>query len=252
MPSIKQQSEQMGENFAYEVLTEQIGALTFIGSGVEEKLREHASVIYQNIPDPLFFGATVSFDDDKYVMLNTYQPLRTRYYTAAHELWHVLNFEQLLPQQLDVERAADRFAAALMMPRQIIRLVWPKLKKKFKEPKAILMIADMASVPYEAVARRVNELELPISTEVLKLTDTEWKEQRSASSLPTSPFDEAYIEESFERYTNVVASVLEQGKLSSLEAANLLAHIAPEQAREYQEAALTLMTTTEASEDKEE
>lgn len=54
MSSIKQQSEQMGENFAYEVLTEQIGALTFIGSGVEEKLREHAPVIYQNIPDPLF------------------------------------------------------------------------------------------------------------------------------------------------------------------------------------------------------
>ncbi|WNS46351.1 ImmA/IrrE family metallo-endopeptidase [Paenibacillus sp. MMS20-IR301] len=252
MSSIKQQSEQMGENFAYEVLTEQIGALTFIGSGVEEKLREHASVIYQNIPDLLFFGATVGFDDDKYVMLNTYQPLRSRYYTAAHELWHVLNFEQLLPEHLDTERAADRFAAALMMPRQIIRLLWPKLKKKLQEPKALLVIADMAAVPYEAIARRVSELELPIAKEWLKLNDADWKEQRSIFSLPASPFDEAYTEETFERYTNVVSSVLEHGKLSLLEAANLLAHIAPEQAREYQEAALTLMATAEASEDKEE
>lgn len=129
-------------------------------------------------------------------MLNTYQPLRTRYYTAAHELWHVMNFEHLLPEQLDTERAADRFAAALMMPRQIIRLLWPKLKKTLKESKAVLVIADMAAVPYEAVARRVNELELPITKELLKLTDAEWKEQRSKFTLPASPFDDAYTEES--------------------------------------------------------
>ncbi|MDT3425205.1 Zn-dependent peptidase ImmA (M78 family) [Paenibacillus forsythiae] len=253
MPSVKKQSEQMGEGFAYEVLTEQFGAETFIGSGVEDKLREHAPVIYQNIPDLLFYGATVSFGpDDKYVMLNTHQPLRSRYYTAAHELWHVLDFEHLMSDQLDMERAADRFAAALMMPRAIIRLLWPKLKKKLEAHKAVILIADMAAVPYEAVVRRIHELDLPISTGLLKITDAEWKEQRGKLSLPASPFDEAYTEESFERYANIVDLALEQDKLSLLEASGLLAHIAPQKAREYQEVALTLLATAEASEDKEE
>lgn len=47
-------------------------------------------LVYKNIEDGAFFGAAVTHQSgDKFVVLNTHHPLRTRYFTAAHELWHL-------------------------------------------------------------------------------------------------------------------------------------------------------------------
>lgn len=252
MMTIKTQSEQMGEAFAHQFLSEHFGAEAFVGSGVEIKLQELAHIIYQDVPEPSYFGATICFSSgNKYVALNTHQSLRVRYFTAAHELWHVLGYKEMMSEQLDHERAADRFAAALMLPGTLIRLLWPKLKKKMEQEKAIILIADMASAPYEATARRVNELSLPISSELFKYTDNEWIETRKKYLLPDSPLDQSFSLEAFNKYEKVVAKAVQSNMLEPLEAASQLAQVAPAEAKKYQQEALSKLASVDAEEENE-
>lgn len=73
--------------------------------------------------DPEFYGATITIDrgNRKYVLLNTKKSLRLRYFTASHELWHVLDIHEMVKDDMHHERSAERFAAALMLPESLVR-----------------------------------------------------------------------------------------------------------------------------------
>lgn len=253
MNTLRSQSEKVGEAFAHQVLNEHFGAEVFIGSGVEMKLQELVQVIYQAVPDLSYYGATVCYPSgEKFVAINTSHPLRVRYFTAAHELWHVLGMKEMMVNQLDHERAADRFAAAMMMPGTLIRLLWSKLKKDTGSQKAIIMIADLASVPYEAMARRVKELDLPISTDLLKITDSEWIALRQQYQFTDSPLDQSFPLTQFNQYETVIAEAMKQNKLDLLEAASKLSHTSPLKAQAYQQEAVGQMISMQDKEGSEE
>lgn len=100
-------------------------------------------------------GAIV-FDEDKnkfFVFVNTKKPQTRQYFTLAHELGHyflhisiikdngiIVDEENILDgnsalfrmdeprSNQQIEREANNFAAALIMPEQFVRKVWDKLK----------------------------------------------------------------------------------------------------------------------------
>jgi Zn-dependent peptidase ImmA (M78 family) len=253
MSTLRSQSEKVGEAFAHQVLNEHIGAEVFIGSSVEVKLQELAQVIYQAVPDLSYYGATVCFPSgEKFVAINTSHSLRVRYFTVAHELWHVLGMKEMMVSEMDHERAADRFAAALMMPGTLVRLLWTKLKKDMGPHKAIIMIADLASVPYEAMVRRVKELDLPISTHLHKTTDLEWITLRKKYQLTDSPLDQSFPLIQFNQYETVIAEAMQQDKLDLLEASSKLSHTSPLKAQVYQKEAVDKILSMQAGEGAEE
>lgn len=70
------------------------------------------------------------------IAINTNQPLRVRYYSAAHELWH-LQFESgqiaIGEKQIDQERAADHFAAVVMLPSNLLKNIKNNFKKMMND-----------------------------------------------------------------------------------------------------------------------
>lgn len=239
MDKINYKSEQVGEAFAYQTLFEHFGAEIFIGPGIELKLQELAHVIFQNVQDKEYYGATIKYKTgETFVGINTQQPLRIRYFTAAHELWHVLGVGEVIVEEINHERAADRFAAALMMPASLIRLLWERLREDFGNEKAVIMIADMASAPYESVVRRIKELKLTIPTPLKKYSESEWINQRKILHLTESPLDMPFAFAQFNKYEKELEEFIQKGKLSKMEAATKLAHMSPQMAKHYQQEAI--------------
>jgi hypothetical protein len=250
MNTVRQRSEQIGEAFAPQVLIRHFGAEVFIGAAVELKLKDFAAVVYQAIPDLEYHGATISYPTgEKFVALNTCQPLRLRYFTAAHELWHVLDVKEIAGEGLDHERAADRFATALMMPEPLVRLLWRTLKKDMGEEKAVMVLADMSAVPYEALARRVRELGLEISSKLQSLDGTAWLDLRQHISFTPSPLDQAYPQTSFVQYEFVVAQAMDGQLLNEQEAVIKLAHVSPLKAEQLGQRVAKAIQWAEQEED---
>lgn len=249
MDKIKYKSEQVGEAFAYQALFEYFGAEIFIGPGLELKLQELANVIFQDVPDREYYGATVRYKSgETFVGINTQQPLRIRYFTAAHELWHLLEFSEMIVEDINHERAADRFAAALMMPASLIRLLWERLRKDFGHEKTVIMIADMASAPYEAVVRRIKELKLNIPSSLMKFSESEWINQREVLRLTESPLDNAFPFTQFRKYEKDLENSIQKGTLSKMEVASKLAQVSPSMAKEYQQEAIKKLTAAQEEE----
>lgn len=246
MSSVRQRSERIGEALALQVLLKQFGAEVFIGSAVELKLQELAAVVYQDVPDLAYHGATVQYPTgEKFVALNTRHSLRMRYFTAAHELWHVLDVKEIAGEGVDHERAADRFAAALMMPEPLVRLLWRTLKKDSGEEKALMTLSDLAAVPYVAMARRVRELGLDMKPRFQHMDTDAWLGLRSQSSFTPSPLDQSFPQVSFSRYEQLVSQAIEQQRINQQEAAIKLAHVSPMQAEKLGQRSIEVLKAAE-------
>ncbi|WP_158593276.1 ImmA/IrrE family metallo-endopeptidase [Planomicrobium sp. Y74] len=156
-----------------------------------------------------------------------------RYFTAAHELWHLSEASQLQAEGFDHERAADRFAAAIMLPKAITKDLWLKFKKLYEPKEAIIHIADFSEVPYEAVVRRLKELGISLSG--LNFSEEEWQNERIKLDLPRSTLDLPQPLERFAAYEHAVEETLEKGSLDSLTASNKLRKYNEQLARTIQE-----------------
>lgn len=211
--------EQMVDNAARRMLEEHFGVATFIGASIEQFVRSQTKteVIYEHINDPYLFGGSVDYivpnttTTDNYVFINTYHSSRVQYFTLAHELFHLadvhaslvesISEHHLNEEQLEkvLERSADHFAAALLLPENLVKSIWGKLISLEIENQEVFIynLADMSCAPYEAVARRVVELNLHKSkklTNAIKMKintykDSDWESERiQYMSLP-SPLD---------------------------------------------------------------
>jgi len=94
--------------------------------------------------------------------LNRTKPWRRRQWTLAHELGHILIHGAQADGQWrrrpaeaahDAERAADRFAAAFLMPASLMIVLWHK-HQNVAQVAAYLGVSDMA------VTLRLRELHL--------------------------------------------------------------------------------------------
>jgi Zn-dependent peptidase ImmA (M78 family) len=234
-------ADRVGEAFALQVLSEHFGTEIFIGASIEFKIEELASVVYKEIDDQEFFGATITVEREnrKYVLLNTIKSLRLRYFTAAHELWHVLDIHSMIKEDIDVERAAERFAAALMLPESLVRsLVRPFNKDSYdqvEEKRMVIRIADIASAPYVSVAKRLVELNLTNNSQLADYSEKDWIRIREELNIVESPLDKSLRINRFTDYEELIAEEVQSGELDYLEASKRLANVSPEKSREYAE-----------------
>jgi len=231
----KQQAEAIAEAMATTFIHDKYGHDLFLGGQIEHILAERANIIYQHVEDEKFFGAAVTHENgEQFIVLNTYHPLRTRYFTASHELWHLANLIDLDNEVFDHERAADRFAAAIMLPKALIKDLWKKFSELYDDESCIIHLSDFAQVPYLAMVRRIYELGFTIPSALLKRTEHEWRDSRIELGFPYSNLDEPVKETRFKAYEDVVKQNVEHLGLDNLVAANKLAKFAPKQAEQYQ------------------
>lgn len=234
-------ADRVGEAFALQVLSEHFGSEIFVGSSIELKIEELASVVYKEIKDPDFFGATITIDrgNRKYVLLNTSKPLRLRYFTASHELWHVLDISEMVKDDIDYERAADRFAAALMLPVSLVRSLVQSFKEDHKteseEKRIVIRIADISSAPYVAVAKRLVELNLTSNKKLADYSEKDWINIRKELNIVESPLDQPLCINRFTDYEERIAEEVQNGELDYLEASKRLASVSPKKSVEYAE-----------------
>jgi len=232
----KKEAELIAEAFAIDFLKEKYGRDLFIGGQIEHILAEKANIIYQYVEDEKFFGAAVTNEDgERFIMLNTFHSLRTRYFTAAQELWQLSNLI-VLDSEFDHEHAANRFATAIVLPKALIKDLWNKFIDLYDEESSIIHLSDFSQVPYLAMVRRVKELGFKISSSLKHRTELEWKNRRLELGFPYSNLDEPVKETRFKAYEDVVIQNVEHLGLDTLIAANKLAKLAPQQAKKYQEA----------------
>lgn len=231
---LKIQAEKTAEAFAQDFLEEKFGNDIFIGAHIEKLIDDKVNLIYQYTEDENYHGAAVVHESgEEFIALNTFQPLRMRYFTAAHELWHLSEGSQMQSESFDHERAADRFAAAVMLPKGLTKGLWKKFKREYGTEEAVIHLADFASVPYDATARRVRELgdrDAPVS-----IPEDEWKQKRFVYNLPESFLDQPQAIEKFEAYETIVRNAVEQEKLDSLTGANKIGRYNPKLAEVLQE-----------------
>ncbi|PRO66451.1 ImmA/IrrE family metallo-endopeptidase [Alkalicoccus urumqiensis] len=234
----KEKAEQIAEAFAQDYLEETLGHDIFIGAFIEQLVTDEANVIYHWVEDPGYFGAALtSSENERFIVINTYHPLRMRYFTAAHELWHLTKGSLYAGDDpnFDHERAADRFAAAVMMPKALTKYLWRQFRKAYTPEMAVIHIADMAGVPYKAVARRLQELnEKPVH---LKWTEEQWGKCREAVGLNRTPLDMPLRGQHFTAYEKAVNQMVKEQELNKLSAANKLSPYAPALAEQYQQEA---------------
>lgn len=222
--NLKEQAEKTAEAFAASFLDDLFGHDLFLGSQIERILGEKVHLVYENIEDQAFFGAAITHTTgEKFVVLNTYHALRTRYFTAAHELWHLLEASHMQKEDFDHERAADRFAACLMLPKPLVKPLWKRFKSEWNEEQAVLYIADLSAAPYKTVERRIAEVGEKIQ---ITYSEMEWQQLREKYALPSSPLDLAIHETKFSAYEKQVLQHVDKG-LNRLTASNKLARFAP-------------------------
>ena len=189
-------SEQISEMMA-KAYIDKNGIQGFMGASIETLLTINGNIlIYKYIRDSKFFGFSASGKGKTFIVLNTYQNLRRRYYTCAHEMWHVLKEKEVFKvEDIDQERAADHFAASLMLPESAVIEMYNTLKKSATNQLLILFaIADASHMPYLAVERRFSELNLK-RNEISKFISSA---KEKYSSLDGEKRSEAeYIEEEF-------------------------------------------------------
>ena len=117
----------------------------------------------------------VNGKDEEFIYINTANPEDIQIFTAAHELGHLINIDQIVCNELQMinvtkkmrEDIIDRFAAELLLePESFIKMFKSKVSKYVNEQglisgecmiKTIVFLMDFFMVPYDAVVRRLQE-----------------------------------------------------------------------------------------------
>lgn len=245
-------SEKVADQYAVEFLTEYAGNEIFIGNDIENILAEKATVIYQAVDDPEYYGAAIHLMNKSFIAINTRQALRMRYYSAAHELWHLQYELDKIPlaeiPDFKHERAADHFAAAVMMPERLVRGLIKRLSGGLENQ--IIKVADISSMPYVAVVRRLQELKKQIPKAYSERSEEDWVSCRRTLGISPSFLDKADILVQFTALANEVDRLVKEQKITLEVAANLLKHPEPEQAERYWQQRKTLIDDERDTDDE--
>lgn len=121
---------------AAESLSERLGLGTTPAQRLEKALGEKLGieVLYVDAPDGIS-GAAVHLPDLQMILVNRHESRGRRSFDIAHELFHVLTWHSMTPARVEpvvigrqkgnrVEQLAENFAAALLMPRELVESRW--------------------------------------------------------------------------------------------------------------------------------
>lgn len=234
--NIEKVSEKMASQYALAFLREYAGDEIFLGSDIEQILAEKAIVIYQDVEDPEYFGAMIRFMNQSLIAINTRQTLRSRYYSAAHELWHLqyelgeLGLTDSIVD-FDHERAADHFAATVMLPERLISNLIQHFNGDLKV--LVIRIADVSSMPYVAVVRRLKERGKKIPKNLFEKSEKDWLKIREELGIAPNILDKMDVFTQFNALTTEVTNKLKRKEITLEVAANLLKYSNPEKAESY-------------------
>jgi Zn-dependent peptidase ImmA (M78 family)/transcriptional regulator with XRE-family HTH domain len=91
-----------------------------------------ATILYVDAPDSIS-GVACRMTDGDFIFINRNEPLSRQSFDLGHELFHLLTWEKMPPERLDVpgtrtpvERLADSFTAGLLMPVEAVKTRWAK------------------------------------------------------------------------------------------------------------------------------
>ena len=145
-----------------------------IGTQIFSILRLYARVIYYPLGKHAPWGFTrISGSkndaslEKPFVALNSSIPLDCQVFAAAHELYHIW-YEQnpdILPSDLlndqnkkTSEKKANRFAAEFLMDKMLLKQEIELYNIKKFTIKSILQLAELFTVPYRTMVKRLREI----------------------------------------------------------------------------------------------
>jgi len=134
-------------------------------------------------------------------------------------------------KQIDQERAADHFAAVVMLPSNLLKNIKNNFKKD--DERLVFKIADLSSMPYQAVTRRLVELGYKLSSELKSREEAEWIQVREQIDLVPSALDKADSFVQFHAFLQEVDEKVNKQELTLETAANLVKHIDAKKAEQY-------------------
>lgn len=157
-----------------------------IGTQIFSILGIYARVVYYPLGEEAPWGFTrlSGVKDDSglakpFVAINTSIPVDCQVFAAAHELYHIWYEEgpALLPADLlqreavDLEeRLANRFAAEFLLDELLVRQELDLHGIDKLDVRGVLKLADIFMVPYQAMAKRLQEVGLLREGELAALT----------------------------------------------------------------------------------
>ena len=199
--------------------------------------REWGILVLHVDPPAGISGAASRLDGLQVILVNRGEPLGRRNYDLAHELFHLLTWNAMPPERLDpqppgdgemglerrnarrverrVEKLAENFAAALLMPEETVRELWDARETSVPVARWIALVADDFGVSGPALKWRLYNLELLTKGGLPE--DAEIREAQAGEEryLPTpTQFSQAFVHR--------VHAAVEAGTLSLRKASHLL------------------------------
>jgi Zn-dependent peptidase ImmA (M78 family)/transcriptional regulator with XRE-family HTH domain len=188
---------------------------------VQEKLG--ALVLYVDAP-PCISGAACQLPDLNAVLINRKEPEGRRHYDLAHEIFHLLTWEQMPPEHREeeiprggkgkrVEQLADNFASALLMPEHTLTPCW-QARGETDIHKWLNATATQLLVTAVALKWRLVQLGWIGKAELLEIVDS----RLTANGRPKEPLPQLFSDE----FVKCLHGALSKGDLSVRRAASLL------------------------------
>ena len=192
-------------------------------------MERHASILVLDIdaPDGVS-GAASRVPGLNCVLVNRRDPERWRNFDLAHELFHVLTWDTMPPDRAEdvdvpsagkgwrVERLAENFAAAVLMPEAILRQRWEQQSGEADIHQRINEIAEGVRVSGVACKWRLHTLG------VLKRSDLAEIDDRCLATNGHSPDVPPEVLAFSRPFLDRVVVALDTGRLSVRRAASLL------------------------------
>jgi Zn-dependent peptidase ImmA (M78 family) len=194
-----------------------------LGSAIEEELG--VLVLFADAPSGVS-GAASQVSGLSTILVNRNEHEARRNYDLAHELFHLLTWDAMPPDHVEsvdvprgkgkrVERLADSFAAALLMPEPVLRRRWEAKGSDTDLHYWLTETADDLKVSGLACKWRALNLNLMTKAVAESIDDAQLVTKRSSIGQPVVPLFS-------EHFVHRIARALNAGRLSAKRAASLL------------------------------
>jgi Zn-dependent peptidase ImmA (M78 family)/transcriptional regulator with XRE-family HTH domain len=194
---------------------------------LEAALRERLGALILYIEAPAgISGAACQLSGLNAILINRKEPEGRRNYDLAHELFHLLTWEQMPPEHAEsdiprsgkgnrVEQLADNFASALLMPERVLVSRWQSRGKQeihawLNETASELLVTSVA------LKWRLHQLDWLSKADLIEVRDSKLTANGRPERLQPKP--KMFAPE----FVNRLHSALSKGELSVRRAASLL------------------------------